>query len=67
MVVVMDEPCAVESEEQIFKIAYEVSKLGIGVLRGGTFKPRTSPYSFQGLGLEGLKLMARAGRESMDY
>lgn len=61
--IIMAGPCAVESEEQIFKIAYEISKLGVKVLRGGAFKPRTSPYSFQGLGLEGLKLMARAGRE----
>jgi len=61
--IVMAGPCAVESEEQIFKIAHKISELGIKVLRGGAFKPRTSPYSFQGLGLEGLKLMARAGKE----
>lgn len=50
-------PCAVESEEQIFTIAEYVSNLGIGMIRGGAYKPRTSPYSFQGLGLEGLKLL----------
>ena len=48
-------PCAVESKEQLFTIAEAVSKAGAAALRGGAFKPRTSPYSFQGLGEEGLK------------
>lgn len=50
-------PCSVESEEQITLIAEEVKKTGAGFLRGGAFKPRTSPYSFQGLGAEGLDLL----------
>ncbi len=58
--VVMAGPCAVEGEEQIFTIAEQVAKQGAKVLRGGAFKPRTSPYSFQGLGEEGLKLLRRA-------
>jgi len=60
-VVVMAGPCSVESEEQIFKIAEIVSKSGAKILRGGAFKPRTSPYSFQGMGEEGLKLLRKAG------
>jgi len=60
-VVVMAGPCSVESEEQIFTIAEIISKSGAKILRGGAFKPRTSPYSFQGLGEEGLKLLRRAG------
>lgn len=50
-------PCSVESEEQIISIAQNVKKSGAKFLRGGAFKPRTSPYSFQGLGLDGLKLL----------
>lgn len=50
-------PCSVESKEQILKVAHEISKSGAKVLRGGAFKPRTSPYSFQGLKAEGLELM----------
>jgi 3-deoxy-7-phosphoheptulonate synthase len=53
-------PCAVESEAQILDIAHQVKAMGATVLRGGAFKPRTSPYSFQGLGLEGLELLAKA-------
>lgn len=53
-------PCSVESEEQITGIAEEVKRLGAGFLRGGAFKPRTSPYSFQGLELEGLELLKMA-------
>lgn len=53
-------PCSIESEEQIFTIAEIVSQHGAGALRGGAFKPRTSPYAFQGLGVEGLKLIRRA-------
>jgi 3-deoxy-7-phosphoheptulonate synthase len=59
-VVVMAGPCSVESEAQIFAIAEHVSKAGAKVLRGGAFKPRTSPYAFQGLGEEGLQLMRAA-------
>jgi len=62
-VVVMAGPCSVESEEQIFTIARYVSEHGAKFLRGGAFKPRTSPYSFQGLGEEGLKLLRAAADE----
>jgi 3-deoxy-7-phosphoheptulonate synthase len=55
--VVMAGPCAVESEEQLWETAQVVRKAGAKVLRGGAFKPRTSPYSFQGLGFEGLRLL----------
>ncbi|MCH3917677.1 MAG: 3-deoxy-7-phosphoheptulonate synthase [Spirochaetia bacterium] len=54
-------PCAVESEKQIMSIAAEVREAGAVILRGGAFKPRTSPYSFQGLGEEGLKYLRKAG------
>ncbi|MCD6396649.1 MAG: 3-deoxy-7-phosphoheptulonate synthase [Spirochaetaceae bacterium] len=54
-------PCAVESKEQIFKAAEAVRKSGAVMLRGGAFKPRTSPYSFQGMGEEGLKILKEAG------
>jgi 3-deoxy-7-phosphoheptulonate synthase len=60
-VVVMAGPCSVESQEQIFAAAETVSKAGAKVLRGGAFKPRSSPYTFQGLGLEALKLLREAG------
>uniref|UniRef100_A0A7J3JP62 3-deoxy-7-phosphoheptulonate synthase n=1 Tax=Ignisphaera aggregans TaxID=334771 RepID=A0A7J3JP62_9CREN len=53
-------PCAVESEAQIIEIAKAVKRVGAQILRGGAFKPRTSPYSFQGLGEEGLKILKRA-------
>ncbi len=56
-------PCAVESEAQIQRVASEVAGAGARLLRGGAYKPRTSPYSFQGLGEEGLKLLSAAGRE----
>jgi len=59
-VVVMAGPCSIESAEQIEAIAAQVSKFGARVLRGGAFKPRTSPYSFQGLGPKGLEYMRRA-------
>jgi 3-deoxy-7-phosphoheptulonate synthase len=59
-VTVMAGPCAVEGEAQILDIAHQLRELGATVLRGGAFKPRTSPYSFQGLGLEGLDFLARA-------
>ena len=57
---IMAGPCSVESEEQIIKIAKSVKASGANFLRGGAFKPRTSPYSFQGLELEGLKLLKAA-------
>ncbi|GAB4300016.1 MAG: 3-deoxy-7-phosphoheptulonate synthase [Ignavibacteriaceae bacterium] len=60
-VVMIAGPCSVESSEQLFTIAEIVSKAGAKILRGGAFKPRTSPYSFQGLGEEGLKLLRAAG------
>jgi 3-deoxy-7-phosphoheptulonate synthase len=57
---IMAGPCSVEGEEQVFTIAKAVAAAGATVLRGGAFKPRTSPYAFQGLGEEGLKLLRRA-------
>mgnify|MGYP000818822569 FL=1 len=56
-------PCAVESREQLFATAAAVKAAGATILRGGTYKPRTSPYAFAGLGEEGLRLLAEAGRE----
>jgi len=55
--VIMAGPCSVESYEQVEIIAKEVKKAGAKILRGGAFKPRTSPYSYQGMGLEGLKIL----------
>lgn len=63
-VVVMAGPCAVESREQIINTAKLVKMAGGAVLRGGAYKPRTSPYSFQGLGEEGLRLLAEAREET---
>jgi len=63
-IVLMAGPCAVESEEQILSIARRLRAAGATVLRGGAFKPRTSPYSFQGLGVKGLELLARAREET---
>jgi 3-deoxy-7-phosphoheptulonate synthase len=62
-IVVMAGPCAVESAEQILDVARVVKGCGARVLRGGAFKARTSPYSFQGLGEAGLKLLSRVGEE----
>jgi 3-deoxy-7-phosphoheptulonate synthase len=62
-VVVMAGPCAVESEEQITTIAEIVKRAGALILRGGAFKPRTGPYSFQGLGDEGLEMLAAAKKK----
>ena len=59
-IVIVAGPCAVESWEQLEEVAIAAKSCGAHVLRGGAFKPRTSPYSFQGLGEEGLKLLARA-------
>ena len=63
-IVVMAGPCSVESERQIIDTAIAVKAAGARVLRGGAFKPRTSPYSFQGMEEEGLKLLAKAREES---
>jgi len=63
-VVVMAGPCVVENEKQIFETAQQVKAAGAKILRGGAFKPRTSPYSFQGLEEEGLKLLAQAREET---
>ena len=57
-------PCAVESEEQIFTAARQAKAAGVCLLRGGAFKPRTSPYDFSGLGAEGLRLLISAGHET---
>jgi 3-deoxy-7-phosphoheptulonate synthase len=62
--VIMAGPCAVESEEQALTIARLVKRYGARVFRGGAFKPRTSPYSFQGLGEEGLKILERVRKET---
>jgi len=62
-VVLMAGPCTIESEEQMVRTAAAVKAAGACVMRGGAFKPRTSPYSFQGLGEEGLKLMRRVADE----
>lgn len=61
--VVMAGPCSIESEEQIFEIARRCKNAGTNFLRGGAFKPRTSPHQFQGMGIEGLKLMKAACEE----
>jgi 3-deoxy-7-phosphoheptulonate synthase len=63
-VIVMAGPCSVESREQIFIAASQVKAAGAKFLRGGAFKPRSSPYSFQGMGLEGLKLLREVGDET---
>jgi 3-deoxy-7-phosphoheptulonate synthase len=62
--VVMAGPCAVESERQLLQTAEAVAAAGARVLRGGAYKPRSSPYSFQGLGIEGLKLLSKARRQT---
>ena len=63
-VIVMAGPCSIENEELLIDIAKKVKKSGASILRGGAFKPRTSPYSFQGLGLRGLKFLAEAKRQT---
>ncbi len=63
-VAVIAGPCSVESEEQIIGVARSLREAGATVLRGGAFKPRTSPYAFQGLGVQGLELLARAREET---
>ncbi|BBM36885.1 3-deoxy-7-phosphoheptulonate synthase [Pseudoleptotrichia goodfellowii] len=62
--VMMAGPCSVESEEQILTTAKAVKKAGANILRGGVVKPRTSPYAFQGLGMEGIELMKKAKEET---
>ncbi len=62
-VVAMAGPCSVENREQLFATAEQVAQAGAHVLRGGAFKPRSSPYSFQGMGEEGLKLLREAGEK----
>jgi 3-deoxy-7-phosphoheptulonate synthase len=62
--VIMAGPCAVESLEQMREIAHALKEAGVKVLRGGAFKPRTSPYSFQGLGMEGLEILAEIREET---
>ena len=62
--VVIAGPCSVESEEQTLRTAVAVKAAGAKMLRGGAFKPRTSPYAFQGLGLKGLKILDKAKRET---
>ena len=61
---VMAGPCSVEDEKQLLTTAHAVKKAGATILRGGAFKPRTSPYEFQGLGERGLKLLAKARKET---
>jgi 3-deoxy-7-phosphoheptulonate synthase len=62
--VVMAGPCAAENEHQLLQTADAVAAAGAQVLRGGAYKPRSSPYSFQGLGVEGLKLLSKARKET---
>ena len=57
-------PCSVETDEQLLSVARSVKAAGATMLRGGAFKPRTSPYSFQGLGAEGLRILAAAKKET---
>jgi 3-deoxy-7-phosphoheptulonate synthase len=66
-VVIMAGPCSVESREQLLETAHAVKEAGATILRGGAFKPRTSPYSFRGLGLKGLELLAEAREETGLY
>jgi len=63
-IIVIAGPCAVESEEQIIEVANSVKQAGARILRGGAFKPRTSPYAFQGMKEDGLKLLAKAREET---
>jgi 3-deoxy-7-phosphoheptulonate synthase len=62
-VIVMAGPCTIENEKQMFGTAEAVARAGAKVLRGGAYKPRTSPYAFQGMGIEGLKLLQAAGKQ----
>lgn len=62
--VVMAGPCAVESEDQLLRTAEAVAEAGARILRGGAYKPRSSPYAFQGLGVQGLKILSKAREET---
>jgi len=62
-IVMIAGPCAIESEKTLFEVARAIKGAGVSVLRGGAFKPRTSPYSFQGLGEEGLKILKNVGND----
>jgi 3-deoxy-7-phosphoheptulonate synthase len=62
--VIIAGPCSIESEEQMLSLARNLKEMGVQMLRGGAFKPRTSPYSFQGLGHEGLDILARVSLET---
>lgn len=63
-IILMADPCTVETKNQLLKTAKSVKEAGAHILRGGTFKPRTSPYSFQGLGKEGLKIISEVKEET---
>lgn len=63
-VIVVAGPCAVESYDQLYEVAFELKRLGISCMRAGVFKPRTSPYSFQGMGMEGLRILEAVRRET---
>ncbi|HUJ15923.1 MAG TPA: 3-deoxy-7-phosphoheptulonate synthase [Thermoanaerobaculia bacterium] len=63
-VIIMAGPCTIENEQQVFETARRVARAGARVLRGGAYKPRTSPYAFQGMGVEGLKLLRAAADEN---
>ncbi len=63
-IIIMGGPCSIESEKQIVEIAHKVKEKGARILRGGAFKPRTSPYAFQGLGEKGLKFLKKAKKET---
>ncbi|MCM8831352.1 MAG: 3-deoxy-7-phosphoheptulonate synthase [Candidatus Omnitrophica bacterium] len=62
-IVVIAGPCSIESKEQFYKVAVSVKNAGASILRGGAFKPRTSPYSFQGLGKQGLEILKEVAQE----
>ncbi|MBN1627152.1 MAG: 3-deoxy-7-phosphoheptulonate synthase [Deltaproteobacteria bacterium] len=62
--IVIAGPCSVESEDQTIETARRVKEAGANILRGGAFKPRTSPYAFQGLGIKGLQILEKAGKET---
>ncbi|MCU0665982.1 MAG: 3-deoxy-7-phosphoheptulonate synthase [Candidatus Omnitrophica bacterium] len=62
-IIAMAGPCAIENYDTLYEIAKEIKQMGVKVLRGGAFKPRSSPYSFQGLGEEGLKYLNKVGKD----
>ncbi|MBP7216699.1 MAG: 3-deoxy-7-phosphoheptulonate synthase [Candidatus Omnitrophica bacterium] len=62
-IVVIAGPCAIENEQTLYETAEQIRKAGVTILRGGAYKPRTSPYSFQGLGEEGLKILRKVGND----